>query len=142
MTPLSAGQSLGRYHILEQLGEGGMATVYKALDTRLERQVAVKVIRREALPPEMLGTVLTRFEREAKSLARLSHPNIIKVYDFGEYEGAPYLVMEYVPGGTLKIIMRFRPIKTPPGLPLAFIVCFAAAPFTICLAKSTRASSG
>ena len=55
--------------------------------------MAVKVIRREALPPEMLGTVLARFEREAKSLARLSHPNIIKVYDFGEYEGAPYLVV-------------------------------------------------
>jgi len=102
MAPLSAGQSLGRYHILEQLGEGGMATVYKALDTHLERQVAIKVIRREALPPEMLSTVLARFEREAKSLARLSHPNIIKVHDFGEYEGAPYLVMEYVPGGTLK----------------------------------------
>jgi len=93
MTSLSAGQSLGRYHLLEQLGEGGMASVYKALDTRLERQVAVKVIRREALPPEMLGTVLARFEREAKSLARLSHPNVIKVYDFGEYEGAPYLVV-------------------------------------------------
>ncbi len=93
------GQSLGRYHILEQLGEGGMAVVYKAFDTRLERNVAIKVI----LPSkEHSEKFLKRFEREAKSLAQLSHPNIVKVIDYGEQEGLPYLVMEYVPGGTLK----------------------------------------
>jgi serine/threonine-protein kinase len=96
------GQPLGRYHILEPLGEGGMATVYKAFDTRLEREVAVKVIRREAFPPNQLERILARFEREAKSLARLNHPNIVKVHDFGDHDGAPYLVMEYLPGGTLK----------------------------------------
>ena len=96
------GQSLGRYHILEQLGEGGMATVYKAYDTRLERDVAVKVIRRGAFPPEHLDRILKRFEREAKALARLSHPNIVKVHDFGEHDGSPYLVLEYLSGGTLK----------------------------------------
>ena len=96
------GQSLGRYHILEQLGEGGMATVYKAFDTRLERDVAVKIIRRAAFPPEQLDRILKRFEREAKALAKLSHPNIVGVIDYGEYEGSPYLVMEYLPGGTLK----------------------------------------
>ncbi len=96
------GQSLGRYHILEQLGEGGMATVYKAYDTRLERDVAIKIIRRGAFPPDQLEHMLKRFEREAKSLAKLSHPNIVKVHDFGEHEGAPFLVMEYLPGGTLK----------------------------------------
>jgi serine/threonine-protein kinase len=96
------GQYLGRYHILEQLGEGGMATVYRAYDTRLERQVAVKIIRRGAFPADTLGEVMKRFEREAKSLARLSHPNIVKVHDFGEYENSPYLVLEYLPGGTLK----------------------------------------
>jgi serine/threonine protein kinase len=63
------GKSLGRYHILEQLGEGGMATVYKAYDTRLETEVAVKVIRTEELSPKVLGRALKRFEREAKSLA-------------------------------------------------------------------------
>jgi len=96
------GQSLGRYHILEQLGEGGMATVYKAFDTRLERDVAIKVIRRDAFPPSQLDRILKRFEREAKALAKLSHLHIIKVIDYGEHEGSPYLVMEYLPGGTLK----------------------------------------
>ncbi len=96
------GQSLGRYQILEQLGEGGMATVYKAYDTRLERFVAIKVIRTDQFAPSMLAEMLKRFEREAKALAQLSHPNIVHVHDYGEYEGAPYLVMEYLPCGTLK----------------------------------------
>jgi serine/threonine protein kinase len=96
------GQSLGRYHILEQLGEGGMATVYKAYDTRLETDVAVKVIRTENILPSTLEKALKRFEREAKSLAKLTHTNIVKVTDYGEYEGKPYLVMPYLPGGTLK----------------------------------------
>ncbi len=96
------GQSLGRYHILEQLGEGGMATVYKAFDTRLERDVAVKVIRKSAFSSEVLERMLKRFEREAKALARLTHPNIVGVIDYGEFEGSPYLVMPYLPSGTLK----------------------------------------
>ena len=96
------GQTIGRYHILEQLGEGGMAIVYKAFDLRLETNVAVKVIRTERLAPEILGKSLKRFEREAKSLAKLTHPNIVKVTDYGEHEGKPYLVMSYLPGGTLK----------------------------------------
>ncbi|MEW5940486.1 MAG: SUMF1/EgtB/PvdO family nonheme iron enzyme [Chloroflexota bacterium] len=96
------GQEFGRYKILELLGEGGMATVYKAYDTRLEREVALKVIRREAFPPEEMDMLLKRFEREAKMLAKLSHPNIVGVIDYGEQDGSPYLVMVYVPGGTLK----------------------------------------
>jgi len=96
------GHSLGRYHILEQLGEGGMATVYKAYDTRLETDVAVKVIRTESLPQNAVERSLKRFEREAKALARLTHPNIVKVTDYGEYENHPYLVMPFLPGGTLK----------------------------------------
>ncbi len=100
--PTLTGQSFGRYHILEQLGEGGMATVYKAYDTRLETDVAVKVIRNENLTFGTMDQALIRFEREAKALARLTHPNIVKVTDYGEYEGRPYLVMEYLPSGTLK----------------------------------------
>ena len=96
------GQDIGRYHVIEQLGQGGMATVYRAYDTRLEREVALKFIRREEIGPAYLDQLFKRFEREAKSLAQLSHPNIVKVYDYGEFEGVPYLVMEYLPGGTLK----------------------------------------
>jgi tRNA A-37 threonylcarbamoyl transferase component Bud32 len=103
------GQSLGRYHILEQLGEGGMAIVYKAYDTRLETDVAVKIIRTERLSPEILQRALKRFEREAKSLAQLTHPNLVKVLDYGEYEGKPYLVMPFLPGGTLKQLMKGKP---------------------------------
>jgi eukaryotic-like serine/threonine-protein kinase len=100
------GQSIQHYHILEQLGEGGMAIVYKAYDTRLERAVAVKVIRAQR---ELSAEVLKRFAREARALARLSHPNIVKVLDYGEYEGLPFLVMEYLPGGTLKERMDKAP---------------------------------
>jgi len=96
------GQTIGRYHILEQLGQGGMAVVYKAYDTRLERDVAIKIIRKDAFPAEAHERILQRFERESKALAKLSHANIVKVYDYGEYEGAPYLVMELLTGGTLK----------------------------------------
>jgi len=100
--PSLAGQYLGRYHIIEQLGEGGMATVFRADDTRLERDVAIKVIRKDNFSPNALQEVLKRFEREAKALASLSHSHIVKVFDYGEYDGAPYLVMEFVPAGTLK----------------------------------------
>jgi serine/threonine protein kinase len=100
--PNLTGQSIGRYHILEQLGEGGMATVYKAYDTRLEWNVAFKVLRTDLFGQAVLEQVLKRFEREAKSLAKLSHPNIVNILDYGEYENSPYLVMEYLPGGTLK----------------------------------------
>jgi serine/threonine protein kinase len=86
-----------------------MATVYKAYDTRLERDVAVKVIRPEKLALATLEKSLKRFEREAIVLARLSHPNIVKVLDFGEQDGFRYLVMEYLRGGTLKSILG-RPI--------------------------------
>ncbi len=100
--PGLTGQSIGHYHIREQLGEGGMATVYKAYDTRLERDIALKVLRAEIFSPILLQQVLQRFERESKSLAKLSQPNIVNILDYGEYESMPYLVMEYLPGGTLK----------------------------------------
>ncbi len=79
-----------------------MATVFKAYDTRLEREVAIKIIRHDAFPPNQLTMMLKRFEREAKALAGLSHPNIVGVIDYGEYEGLPYLVMVYLSGGTFR----------------------------------------
>lgn len=100
-------KSIGRYQILEQLGKGGMAVVYEALDTTLDRRVAIKVIQPGK---EQLNTFLARFRREAKVLANLSHPNIVKVFDYGEYEGKPYLVMDYIQGGTLKEMMKGKPL--------------------------------
>lgn len=104
------GQSLGRYEIRERLGEGGMAVVYIAHDTRLERDVAVKVIRTEKLTLETIGKALKRFEREAKALAKLTHPNIVPITDYGEHDGKPYLVMPYLPGGTLKQRLKGKPM--------------------------------
>jgi eukaryotic-like serine/threonine-protein kinase len=104
------GQTLGRYQITSQLGEGGMATIYKAFDAELERYVAIKVLRPDI---SQASDFLERFKREARALARLSHPNIVPVLDFGEYipEGSvhhlPYLVMEYVPGGALRRVPGF-----------------------------------
>jgi len=97
------GKSLGRYQIIEQLGQGGMALVYKACDTRLDRFVAIKIIRLDAVMPQMLDQMMKRFETEARALAKLSHPNIVPVFDYGEYESAPYLVMQYLPGGVLNL---------------------------------------
>ena len=96
------GKNIGRYHVIEQLGQGGMAVVYTAFDTRLERDVAIKVIRTGMVQPDLLHQLLRRFEREAKSLAKMEHRAIVNIFDYGEFEGAPYLVMEYLPGGTLK----------------------------------------
>jgi hypothetical protein len=95
------GQNLGRYHIVEPLGQGGMASVYKAYDTSLERNVAIKIIRAD-IEEGNEGDFLKRFQREARALAQLDHPFILKVLDYGEQDGIPYLVMPFVPGGTLK----------------------------------------
>ena len=104
------GEYFDRYHLLGPLGEGGMASVYKAYDTRLEREVAVKIIRTDMFIPAVLEKVMKRFEREAKSLARLSHPNIVSIIDYGEHAGLPYLVMEYLPGGNLKDRLTGQPL--------------------------------
>ncbi len=99
------GQIIDRYSIIEQVGEGGMATVYKAFDTHLERDVAIKIIRKEMFSPDTLERVMQRFDREGRALAKLSHPNIVRIYDHGVYQDSPYLVMEFVDAGTLKSIM-------------------------------------
>ncbi len=96
------GKMLGRYRIDKKIGQGGMAFVYKAYDTHLERNIAIKVIRRGAFPEEQQKKILQRFHREAISMAKLSHSSIVKVLDNGDFEGSPYLVMDYLPGGTLK----------------------------------------
>jgi len=97
--PLSAGDKLGPYEILAPIGAGGMGEVYKARDTKLEREVAIKV-----LPAALAKDAerLARFEREAKVLASLNHPNIAQIYGIEESNGVRALVMELVPGQTLK----------------------------------------
>jgi serine/threonine protein kinase len=91
-------ERFGRYEIKSELGRGGMATVYHAYDPRFERDVAIKVLPREFLHDAQFRA---RFEREAKMIALLEHPAIVPVYDFGEEEGQPYIVMRYMSGGSL-----------------------------------------
>jgi len=96
------GKQIDRYHVIERQGMGGMAVVYHAYDTRLERDVALKLIRTENIPQSQQEQLLKRFEREAKAQAKFSHPHIVPIHDYGEVDGIPYLVMDYVRGGTLK----------------------------------------
>jgi tRNA A-37 threonylcarbamoyl transferase component Bud32 len=102
------GQNLGRYHVIEPLGQGGMASVYKGFDNSLERNVAIKIIRSDKKEGTEQNEFLKRFQREAKALAQLDHPYILKVLDYGEQEGTPYLIMPFVKGGTLKEKMGQR----------------------------------
>jgi serine/threonine protein kinase len=91
-------EKFGRYLIKGELGRGGMATVFHAYDPRFERDVAIKVLPREFLHDPQFRV---RFEREAKTIALIEHPAIVPVYDFGEEEGQPYIVMRYMSGGSL-----------------------------------------
>jgi ABC-type transport system substrate-binding protein/tRNA A-37 threonylcarbamoyl transferase component Bud32 len=97
MTDLT-GKQIGQYQIQQEIGHGGMATVYKATQTTIGREVAIKV-----LPPQFLQdrTFLDRFNREVQVIAQLQHPRILPVHDFGEFDGIPYIVMAYMAGGTL-----------------------------------------
>ena len=96
------GKHIDRYRVIERLGQGGMAVVYKAYDTRLERDVALKLIRTESIPQDQHDRLLKRFEREAKAQARFAHPHIVPAYDYGEFDATPYMVLAYLAGGTLK----------------------------------------
>lgn len=103
--PLSVGDKLGPYEILELIGAGGMGVVYRAWDTKLGRPVAIKVLSQE-LADE---TARRRFQREAQMASSLNHPHILTVYDVGELDGRQYLVTEYIDGGTLKDWSKTEP---------------------------------
>lgn len=94
-----------RYEIIKTIGEGGMANVYLAKDTILDRDVAIKVLRGDLASDEKF---VRRFQREALSASSLSHPNIVEIYDVGEDDGNYYIVMEYVPGKNLKQVLKKR----------------------------------
>src|SRR5262249_52909392 len=95
---LSRGSRLGPYEVLSPLGAGGMGEGYKARDTRLDRTVAIKVLPQ---PLSASPDLRQRFEREARTISRLSHPHICALYDVGNQDGVEYLVMEYLEGETL-----------------------------------------
>src|SRR5579871_2183861 len=103
------GRTLGPYRLLSKLGEGGMGEVYRARDPRLDRDVAIKV-----LPASVADDPdrLRRFEREARTVAALSHPNVLAIYDVGRDDGVSYLVTELLEGETLSA----RIASGPPGL--------------------------
>src|SRR5213594_3495908 len=96
------GTALNQYRITASIGAGGMGEVFRARDTRLNRDVAVKV-----LPKDFAADAdrLRRFEQEAKTLAALNHPNILTIHDAGVHEGAPYLVSELLEGETLREVL-------------------------------------
>src|SRR2546429_1618155 len=113
----------GRYRIRGRVARGGMATVYTAVDERLERTVALKIIHpAQSRDPHFLD----RFTDEAKTIARLTHPNVVAVYDQGIHDGLPYLIMEYVRGRTLRELLADRR-RLPPNEALAILEQMLAA---------------
>jgi serine/threonine protein kinase/Flp pilus assembly protein TadD len=104
---LQPGQVLSHYQLVEKIGEGGMGVVWEALDTRLKRHIALKV-----LPPEVIDDPqwCRRFEREAQAAAALNHPNIAAVYEVDESDGVSFIVMELVRGRTLRSLIRGKPL--------------------------------
>jgi len=112
---LDIGSSLGPYEIVAKLGEGGMGEVYRAKDTRLGRDVAVKVL------PQHLSSnpeIRARFEREAKTVSSLNHPHICTLHDVGHHEGTDYLVMELIEGETLAHRLEKGPLPVTEVLTL------------------------
>lgn len=100
-------ETIGQYEIAEQIGAGGMATVYKAYQPKLDRFVAIKLMHRNYAQE---ANFLSRFEREARIVARLDHANIVPIYDYDDHNGQPYLVMKFVEGVTLKRVLNDGPL--------------------------------
>ncbi|TFH37995.1 MAG: serine/threonine protein kinase [Anaerolineales bacterium] len=106
------GQTIGQYHILNRIGSGGMSTVYKAHDSKVGRMVAIKVMA-SFLTEEPRFKI--RFEREVQLLSKLRHPNIVRIFDFGEHNSSPYIVMPFFERGTLQDQLRESPLSVKAG---------------------------
>src|SRR5687767_13283185 len=118
------GSQINQYKILEKIGSGGQGTVYKALDTKLNRTVVIKV-----LPPELTQKTANfkRFEREAQLCSQLDHPNICTIYDFHSDAGVFYIAMQYVEGKNVRQLVAGRPLEIRSALSIAIQVCDALA---------------
>ena len=99
---LPRGASLGRYVVVDVVGHGAMGVVYAAYDTQLDRKLAIKLLRRDLSRQEVAAEVESRMLREAQAMARLTHPNVVAVFDVGTFDHRVFLAMEYVDGWTLK----------------------------------------
>ncbi|QDE93532.1 protein kinase [Myxococcus xanthus] len=107
--PLATGTRVGRYVVLGLLGEGGMGRVHVAYDPELDRKVALKLLKSERFQEDSLALARQRLEREARIMAKLSHPHIASLHDVGEYQGQLFLVMEFLEGGTLRRWLAEQP---------------------------------
>ena len=117
---------IGRYEILDEIGQGAMGTVYRARDPLIERTVAIKTVSIAQLRQEGADAE-SRFLREAQSAGRLSHPNIVTIYDVGEADGLAYIAMEYLPGTTLRDLMNMGPMPLDLALDTAMQMAEALA---------------
>ncbi|HYT12609.1 MAG TPA: serine/threonine-protein kinase, partial [Candidatus Nitrosopolaris sp.] len=109
---IEPGTRLGQYEVQDLIGQGSMGVVYRAYHVPLARTGAVKVMHGISPDPDSIA----RFRREAQAIAQMRHPNILNVFDYGEYQGTPYMIVEFVPGGSLAAQMKKGPLDTATAL--------------------------
>ncbi|HYM67667.1 MAG TPA: serine/threonine-protein kinase, partial [Patescibacteria group bacterium] len=110
--PIAPGTRLGQYEVQDFVGQGALGLVYRAFHSQLQRTGAVKVMQAIAPDPDAVA----RFRHEAQAIAQMRHPNILNVYDFGEFQGTPYMIVEYVPGGSLAGRLGGGPLDHPTSI--------------------------
>jgi predicted ATPase len=122
--PLPPGKRLGSYDLVERIGAGGMGAVYRAKDSRLDREVAIKIL---SLDRDSRPEAIERFEREARAAGALNHPNIVTIYELGRFEDTHYIAMELVEGETVRRLLTSGPIPFPKAVAMAAQIADAIA---------------